>query len=77
MAMTKRQIIEAAKGLKLDDRMDVVDELVASVTSDEQREIDKAWEEEIERRIDDLESGKVEAIPGEQVFAQLKAKYKR
>ncbi|HUB25335.1 MAG TPA: addiction module protein [Tepidisphaeraceae bacterium] len=77
MAMTKRQIIEAAKGLKLDDRMDVVDELVASVTPDEQREIDKAWEEEAEARLDAFERGEIKDVPGEQALDEIEAKYRK
>jgi putative addiction module component (TIGR02574 family) len=66
--MTKRQIIDAAKKLRLDDRMDVVDELLASVTPKEQREIDKAWEVEIDRRIDASDRGEIESLPGEEVL---------
>jgi putative addiction module component (TIGR02574 family) len=75
--MTKQQIIKAAKGLELDDRMDIVDELIATVTPDERREIDAAWNEEIERRIDDMESGWTKPIPAEKVFKELERKYKR
>ncbi|NGP87560.1 addiction module protein [Fodinibius halophilus] len=35
-------------------------------------EIEKAWAEEAERRLTELEEGKVEPIPGEQVMDGLK-----
>ena len=35
-------------------------------------EIDRLGAEEAERRIDELDSGKVQAFPGEQVFAEIR-----
>jgi len=69
---TPVELIEA-EALKLtpSERADLADKLWLSVHSKE--EVDAAWEEEIARRIDDLESGRTEAIPYEQVRAQLRA----
>ncbi len=38
-------------------------------------EIDKLWAEEIDRRLDEVRSGKVQLIPGEQVMADLRRRY--
>ncbi len=38
-------------------------------------EIDELWKTEIERRLDEIRSGKVQAIPGEQVMADLRRHY--
>lgn len=38
-----------------------------------QEEIDAAWRDELLRRIDDIESGKVKTIPGDEVFASVRA----
>ena len=33
--------------------------------------VEGAWDEEIKRRVDDIRSGKVKMIPGEQVLREL------
>jgi putative addiction module component (TIGR02574 family) len=38
---------------------------------------DQAWLEEIQRRSSELDAGRVEAIPAETVFANLRAKLSR
>jgi putative addiction module component (TIGR02574 family) len=73
--MTKEQIFSAAKGLDLDDRMDLVDDLMSTIDPDEQRKIDAAWAEEIERRIDEMDRGDVKAVPGNIVFEKIRAKH--
>jgi putative addiction module component (TIGR02574 family) len=35
-------------------------------------EVDKAWSEEIKRRIDDIDSGREVGIPGEEVMAHAR-----
>lgn len=35
-------------------------------------EIERAWEEEIRRRLDDIRSGRVETIPADEVFASVR-----
>jgi putative addiction module component (TIGR02574 family) len=40
-----------------------------------QEEWDRLWKVELEKRIEELESGKVKAIPAAQVMAELRAKY--
>lgn len=41
-----------------------------------QEEIDELWKIEVERRIDEVDPGKVKLIPVEQVFERLRQKYK-
>ena len=33
--------------------------------------VEQAWDEEIKRRVDEIRSGKVKMIPGEQVLREL------
>ncbi|WP_376753622.1 addiction module protein [Candidatus Nitrospira neomarina] len=40
-------------------------------------EFHRLWIEEAERRVSQIEAGEVEVIPGEQVFARIRAKYQR
>jgi putative addiction module component (TIGR02574 family) len=38
-------------------------------------EIDKLWAVEIDRRLEEVRSGKVQGIPGEQVMAEMRRRY--
>ena len=38
-------------------------------------EVRRAWEAEVERRVEDILSGRVEEIPAEEALARLRAKY--
>lgn len=62
--------------LSLEVRAELAHFLIASL-EDEERDpdYDAAWAAEIQRRIDDMESGRVQGIPAEEVFAKLRAKY--
>jgi putative addiction module component (TIGR02574 family) len=51
------------------------DSLPAETETLSQEEWDEAWKKELEKRIEELESGKVKAIPAAQVMAELRAKY--
>ena len=65
-----------AKALKLSppDRDELVRTLIASIDGEPEdaAAIARAWDEEIERRIADLESGKTKGVPAEQVFAEIR-----
>jgi putative addiction module component (TIGR02574 family) len=37
----------------------------------EEEGVEAAWDEEIKRRVDDIRSGRVKTIPGEQVLREL------
>ena len=36
---------------------------------------EELWADEVDRRLDEIRSGKVQAIPGEQVMAELRRRY--
>jgi putative addiction module component (TIGR02574 family) len=69
-----RSIIEdlesAAMQLTRAERARLAERLIASL--DEDVEIEQVWAEEVRRRVEELQSGAVQSIPGEQVFAELK-----
>lgn len=66
-----------AEVLKLapEERSQLFERLVASLDKD--AEIEAAWEREADRREAELESGVVTAIPGDEVFARLRARLAR
>lgn len=63
---------DAVLALPSEERAELIDAVLASLPIEP--EIEAAWADEIERRIDDLESGRVRGIPAEQVFAEARAR---
>lgn len=52
----------------------VLQALDHSDTDEPHEETDAAWHDELGKRIDDIQSGKVETVPAEDVFAHIRAK---
>ena len=48
-----------------------------SLEAKDQKQIDALWAREAERRDDEIESGVVTAIPGEEMLSRLRTRYKR
>jgi len=63
-------------GLPPADRARLAQRLLESLddSAEDPAEAERAWEEEIVRRVAELEAGKVELIPAEQVFAELRTR---
>jgi putative addiction module component (TIGR02574 family) len=70
------EILRAALELPPDARATLAGLLLESLDDTEQTEVDAAWSEEIERRIRDIDEGRVELIPGEEVLAELRSRFK-
>lgn len=66
------KLTDEVLSLPCGDRIYIIDKLLASLNAPTRESVDKLWAAEAERRIDELDSGKVEAIPGEQVFAEAR-----
>jgi hypothetical protein len=76
-ARTKK-ILDAAMALPESERALLVDELDASLDSeDTPEEIAKAWDEVIKRRIDDVVSGRAKTRDMREAIAELRARYAR
>jgi len=69
-------IMERAEMLPIDLKLELVDRLLESI-SPSQKDIDELWKIEVERRIDEVESGEVKTIPGDEVFAKIRGRQKR
>ncbi len=63
--------------LPADARMSLVEKLLASLNLPTRAEIDRLWVEEAERRVPQIDRGDVELLPGEEVFAKIRRKYRR
>lgn len=70
------ELIQEAMSLPVELRARLVDELLKSLNPS-QADIDALWAAEAERRISEIENGKVKPIPGEQVFEELRRRLGR
>jgi len=61
-----------------EERADLAHLLIASLDDDPEEdlaEVEKAWEEEIAKRLEEYRSGRVQAIPASEVFAEARARF--
>ncbi|HBP89311.1 MAG TPA: addiction module antitoxin RelB [Nitrospiraceae bacterium] len=77
MGIATDKLLEEALLLPADERASLVEKLLQSLNLPTEAEVDRLWVEEAERRVSQIEAGEVEVIPGEQVFAKIRAKYQR
>lgn len=75
--MSRRLDVIRDEALKLaeEERGVLAHDLWESFLTDEEREIQVAWIEVAEQRIEDLRSGKAKGIPAEKVMRELREKY--
>lgn len=75
MSRTFEEVREEAMELTLEERSWLAEQLWESARTLEEREIDAAWDAEIDRRIAETDEGTGVLIPGDEVIRQLRAKY--
>lgn len=66
------EIVEEARQMPYGERAELIDQLIADSAKNIDPEIEKAWGDEALRRIKEIEEGKVQMIPGEQVMAEIR-----
>jgi len=69
------EVLEKALTLSTQERGMIIDRLIESLDEGPAEEgVEAAWADEIKRRVDEIRSGKVEMIPGEEVRRRLAAR---
>ena len=71
------QVADAAMQLPSEERIVLVDMLLKSLNLPTQEDIDTLWSAEAEKRVQEINSGAVEMLDGEEVFAAMRKKYQR
>ncbi|SFM78550.1 addiction module protein [Marinobacter pelagius] len=66
-----QELIDEANALPVEERAQVVESLLRSLNPTDST-IDEKWAEVAQSRLAELESGEVEAIPGEEVFKRIR-----
>jgi putative addiction module component (TIGR02574 family) len=78
MKVTLEQVAEEALSLSASDRSAltrILIETLEPVSNEDPLEVEQAWQLEVEKRVNEVLSGRVKGIPADEVFAKLRAKY--
>jgi putative addiction module component (TIGR02574 family) len=76
MAINSTNIISMVESMPIDMKTKLVEVLLSSIHSTS-KEIDVLWSNEAEARVSEITSGKVQTIPGEQVFNKIRHKFSK
>jgi len=74
--MNTKDIIQEASALPVEERIIVVDSLLRTLNVPNP-DIDTEWAGVAKRRLAELRSGRVNPIPGDQVFARIRENFGR
>lgn len=74
--MTVDELIREALALKATERASMAHELLTSLESLSEAEVEQLWVEEALRRGAEIDAGVVETIPADQVIAEARARFK-
>jgi len=71
------QVADAAMQLPSEERIALVDMLLKSLNLPTQQDVDVQWSAEAEKRVQEINSGVVEMLDGEEVFVELGKKHQQ
>ena len=66
-----KRVIDQTMKMSSSDRAAIAEYLIGSLDGTTEKEVEQAWQEEIQRRLAQIDSSDVECIPWEQVRARL------
>ncbi len=71
-----KEIIQEAAALPVEERAIIVDSLLRTLNPPD-AEIEREWVKVAKRRLAELRSGSVKAIPGDEVFAKIRERFEK
>lgn len=71
MSTLVEELSQKARQLPPEERIQLAEELLATV-QEVDSEVQAAWDEEIRRRLAEIENGTAKLIPAEEVFAEVR-----
>lgn len=74
MLQETSKLFEEAKKLPPAERAELIEKLLDSFDTEQNKEIDKTWAKEAESRLDAYEAGLIEGIPITNVFEDIERK---
>ena len=72
--ISTEELISEAVSLPVDIRLQLVERLLQSLNPS-QKDIDEIWATEAERRVQEIDAGKVRLVPGEEVFKKIRDRH--
>ena len=75
MTSTAKKILDEALSLPEDDRRRLGERLLDSVPRESAEDVERAWDQEVLRRVKAAENGETEALDWDEAAAELRAKY--
>lgn len=70
MSILTKKIESEAMSLDIHSRASLAGKLLLSLDEPSPSEVERLWLDEAERRLDEYRAGKVQALPGEEVFTR-------
>ena len=77
MSTVVAEIEAKIRSLSLEDKTELIRALIAELDGPADPDVERAWLEEAQRRNREITEGKVQPVPGERVFENLRARLKR
>lgn len=77
MDTARDRVVDEALSLPTEARLRLVDKLIAGLNPPSDKEVDRIWAQEAEKRVSEIDRGKAKIVPGEKVFARIRTKYER
>ena len=77
MAKTVEELEREIRSLSDDERVHLLRDLIADLDGKRDKDVEKAWLEEAQRRYRELKEGVAEAIPSEDVFQSARQRIKK
>ncbi len=71
MTATADMLLEDLLRLPVQERSRIASRLIESVDDDDDSDLSPAWQEEIERRIEAVRSGRSRRVPHDEVMAEM------
>ncbi len=72
MTQKSQVVLEEALKLTAHERAEVAEQLIASLDDEPDPNVEQAWQEEVQQRLQQIERGEVKTIPWEEVQRRLR-----
>lgn len=74
IALNANQLLAEVDSMPLDLKTKLIDKLLSSL-SPHSESIDALWKQEIDKRVDAIESGNVSLVDGDEVFQKIQKRF--
>lgn len=76
MATKADELMSMVESLPIEIKTKLVEKILNSLHPT-QKEIDELWAQEVEKRLNDIRTGKVKPVPADEVFGEIQKRYNK